>query len=223
MRSLCTASLFLSFGVACAQQPKPEPAQVSPVTDVTTTGALAEADVPADWMPAVERGNTAIRAFGRQLRERLMAEMKAGGPSQAIGVCRDEAQPITRQIAQAHRLKLGRTSLKLRNTGNAAPGWLEPYLKEVWGRPADQVDVRVFDLETAVGVARPIPMGSACVKCHGSAENIDPQVKAVLAEAFPGDQATGFEPGQLRGLFWAEVPKVDAPQLPTSMPTKPIP
>ena len=43
-----------------------------------------------------------------------------------------------------------------------------------------------------------------CTACHGEA--IAPEVKAALAQSYSEDQATGFKPGQLRGIFWVELP-----------------
>ena len=41
--------------------------------------------------------------------------------------------------------------------------------------------------------------GEPCALCHGSAVKDD--VKAAVAKLYPKDQATGFEPGELRGAF----------------------
>ena len=46
-----------------------------------------------------------------------------------------------------------------------------------------------------------------CDSCHGPADRIDPAVQAMLAVRYPGDRATGFVEGQLRGWFWVEVPR----------------
>ena len=44
-----------------------------------------------------------------------------------------------------------------------------------------------------------IPTGEVCVACHGS--ELSPEVTAALAELYPQDQATGFQPGDIRGAF----------------------
>ena len=44
-----------------------------------------------------------------------------------------------------------------------------------------------------------IPTGGLCLQCHGTA--IAPPVAEKLAELYPGDKATGFEQGDLRGAF----------------------
>jgi hypothetical protein len=45
-----------------------------------------------------------------------------------------------------------------------------------------------------------------CVACHGPADRLDPDVQAILLERYPDDQATGYEPGDLRGVVRATVP-----------------
>jgi mono/diheme cytochrome c family protein len=62
------------------------------------------------------------------------------------------------------------------------------------------------DLGDRVGVLRPLPTAATCTKCHGSAERLSPEVRAILAAAYPQDKATGFEEGDLRGFIWAESP-----------------
>jgi hypothetical protein len=41
-----------------------------------------------------------------------------------------------------------------------------------------------------------------CLTCHGS--NLDADIAASIAERYPEDRATGFEAGDLRGVFWVE-------------------
>jgi hypothetical protein len=46
---------------------------------------------------------------------------------------------------------------------------------------------------------RAIPTEPACLTCHG--KTLAPELAAAIARDYPSDQATGFEPGQLRGAF----------------------
>jgi mono/diheme cytochrome c family protein len=55
------------------------------------------------------------------------------------------------------------------------------------------------DGETYVHYMRAIPTLDACLTCHGS--DLAPEVAAKIAEVYPGDEATGFEVGDLRGAF----------------------
>lgn len=40
-----------------------------------------------------------------------------------------------------------------------------------------------------------------CLKCHGGAEDIAGGTRAVLAEKYPRDRATGYQLGDLRGMW----------------------
>jgi hypothetical protein len=46
-----------------------------------------------------------------------------------------------------------------------------------------------------------------CAACHGDPDKLDPRVRHELADRYPNDHALNFRTGELRGWFWAEVPK----------------
>ncbi|MEO8077933.1 MAG: DUF3365 domain-containing protein, partial [Acidobacteriota bacterium] len=62
-------------------------------------------------------------------------------------------------------------------------------------------------LGSAVGILQPITEAPACAMCHGPVDRIDPAVRDALARDYPADAARGFRPGEVRGWFWAVVPK----------------
>ena len=132
--------------------------------------------------------------------------MQKGGPAQAVGVCRDEAQALTAQTARAQGMRVGRSSHLLRNPGNAAPAWAARFVGAGAGRKAASVEAVVVDLGDRVGVLRPLPTAAPCTQCHGPAEGLSPDVRAFLETAYPEDRAAGFEEGDLRGFIWAEAP-----------------
>ncbi len=139
--------------------------------------------------------------------KRLMTEMQAGGPVAAIDVCRLEAQTITAGVAREQGIVMGRTSARLRNPANGAPAWARSMVAASDNRKADSAVPMVVDLEDRVGVVRPIGVATPCTRCHGDRQSFSPALTAALAKAYPQDQATGFHEGELRGFFWAEVPK----------------
>jgi len=63
------------------------------------------------------------------------------------------------------------------------------------------------DLGDRVGVVRPITVVGLCTRCHGDPASFSPELRAAISKAYPDDRATGFAEGDLRGFFWAEVPK----------------
>ena len=67
-----------------------------------------------------------------------------------------------------------------------------------------------------LGVLLPIRLKAQCLMCHGPKEQVLPDVQAAIGRAYPNDQATGFQEGDLRGWFWLSVPE-DA-QMPSVTP-----
>ncbi len=164
-------------------------------------------DVPETLQPAVAKGDAAIEQLRDLIYRRLNVMMTQGGPTAAVGLCSTEAPRMTREVAAANGVELGRTSFRVRNPANAPRPWAAKYVQAAAGRKADEVKPAVFDLGDRVGLLRPLAMVPACGRCHGPAAGLAPDVKAELATRYPKDQATGFAPGEVRGFFWAEVKK----------------
>jgi len=171
------------------------------------SGASPLENLPREHATAAARAMQAFDRLQAALSKRLMEEMKAGGPTRAIVVCRDEAQPLTTRIVRESGFELGRTSHRLRNPANAPRGWVRPLLEKAAGRKAAHVEPMVVDLGAAVGIVRPIGTASLCTTCHGTEGQRAPQLALLVAEHYPRDQAVGFAEGDFRGFFWAEVPK----------------
>jgi hypothetical protein len=171
----------------------------------------APAPTPAELAAATAQAHAAFDVVQKRLSDRLMAEISRAGPVGAIRVCRDEAQPLTLEVAVKSAMALGRTSHRLRNPANAPRPWAREHVEASAGRPASEVAARTFDLGDRIGVLRPIPLGPLCVTCHGPVQSLAPEVRSALNAAYPQDQAVGFAPGELRGFFWAEVSRVAAP------------
>ncbi len=192
--ALASAALAL---LACG---KGEPAPAATGTPTPGAAAVREAtELPADVSAAMDQ-------LQGQLKQRLQAELAAGGPAAAVEVCSTQAVTITQQL-QRPGLRLGRTSAQLRNAGNAAPAWAQSWVddqgrrKLAAGAKLAQVDLP----DGGKGYLRAIGAAPLCLTCHGEPANLPEPVKAKLAQAYPGDKATGFAEGDLRGWFWAEV------------------
>jgi len=138
----------------------------------------------------------------KRLMARLSTELAAGGPAGAIGVCKEVAPEIAKDVGQHRSVRIGRTSWKLRNPTNVGPPWTRLLLhdKPETPRLAAARDGRL-------GVTLPIRVATTCLKCHGPVESIDPGVREQLRANYPADQAIGFRDGDLRGWFWVEVPE----------------
>ena len=162
----------------------------------------------------LERAKTAAQAFSGQLRGTLQAAMQGEGPEAAVEVCHAGAPAIASEVMRQHGLRLGRVALpgRHRNPEQAAQDWQLDILRQFQlavenGAPATgQVWVQKEGLPKGVALRmmRGIATEQVCTSCHGT--DIAPGVRAIIARHYPGDGATGFGIGDLRGALWVEVP-----------------
>lgn len=168
---------------------------------------LEPADVPAAYAPALARGDAAMNVLRERFLKRMQALMSSGGPREALVVCPIEAPRIAKEVGELNRLEIGRTSHRVRNPANAARPWAASYVAAAAGKKVDEVKPAVFDLGDRLGMLRPMATMPLCVKCHGPAEAIAPEVKDEIAKRYPKDQGIGFATGEVRGFIWVEVKK----------------
>lgn len=208
----------LAFGMlaACGSEPAPAPVAVEPAP-VPEAAPEATAPAPGPVVAAPDaqaRAQAAMKDFAERLRGRLREAMTRDGAPAAVDFCHLEAPRIAEQVMAEHGVRLGRVAVpgRNRNPGNVAEGWLQELAMsfqaavDTGGAPEAQVAVLREDVPPGVELrlARGIRVEAACLMCHG--DNIAPEIAARLAEHYPGDRATGFKEGDLRGLIWAEVP-----------------
>ncbi len=120
--------------------------------------------------------------------------------------------PVILSLALSASVSLAQDSAAVRGAAllapfkqdNASPAWVAPILE---GYLADREDrrPRVASLaDDRIGYVEPILLQPLCLGCHGAA--LAPEVEARIDALYPDDQATGFEVGELRGVFWVEFP-----------------
>ncbi len=175
-----------------------------------TEGFDAEPDVALSRVPEaelseVERERLAhARQAKKALAERLMGTLKAavkdGDWDRGVEVCKTAAPSLTQSVSEELQVEIGRTSFAVRNPSNAPRDWAEP-----WVEKKVEEDVILRADSGGIRYLSPIQLAEPCVTCHGTAEQIPDDVSVMLSEKYPEDQATGFQPGDLRGYFWVEV------------------
>jgi len=154
---------------------------------------------------AVERARAAADALGSELMRTLLREMADGGPIGAVKVCSEKAQAI----AAAHStdgLTVRRVSLKARNPKDVPDEYerqilekLEAGLRAGEDLPAESAAEVTEDGSRRLRYMRPLMIKKPCLRCHGDPETIDADVRRLIAEHYPDDQAVGYREGDLRG------------------------
>jgi hypothetical protein len=154
------------------------------------------------------RARRAAQSLTEQLRERLESRLKDAGAGAALKVCTYQAQGVARDLEQTQGVTVKRASLKARNPLNSPDEWEKAVLKKYsdatekgWGM--EEVFERVEAPKGGKGTwryAKPILVQKGCLVCHGSSAEIPAEVAEGLLDKYPGDPATGYRSGDLRGI-----------------------
>jgi len=148
------------------------------------------------------KGAELLLPFKRDLKQALVSGLEEGAVN-AISVCKAEAPAIAAALS-IDGVKIGRSSHRLRNPANEAPGWVSAILENYLQIDSDRAPTAKVLPNNRVGYAEPITVQPLCLACHGKV--LAPEVAARISETYPDDAATGFEEGDLRGLYWVEFP-----------------
>jgi len=165
-------------------------------------------DAAATTVPTwVEQSRQLATQLGGELKAELTKAVAEGGPVAAIDVCHRRAPEIAARLSQQSGATVSRTALRVRNPANAPDDLqrsvLEQFAAELATGKTEGPLEAVFEIERDGQVEhrymRAIPTDALCLTCHGKV--LAPEIAAAIARDYPGDQATGFEQGQLRGAF----------------------
>ena len=148
------------------------------------------------------------QAMLKELGQKLQSSMAEGGAINAIGVCHLQAPDIANRASTNSQAKISRVGTRARNPVMGVPNdWQAKALAQfdaALARGEKPADIEFAETVNTVSgkefhFAKPIVLQPMCVSCHGSPEQISPEVKAKLNELYPNDKAVGYQPGQLRG------------------------
>ena len=177
--------------------------------------AATPASEPVNEAAVAGVGATAARQLRETLVKRLTAAIDSGGTASAIDVCALEAGDLTDSISAAlgAGVAMKRTSTRVRNPRNA-PDSLEQAALAYFQSVADSAGELPASWVQNAGSAghryyEPLRVVQLCLQCHGPLHSMAPDVRAVIAERYPEDRATGYTPGDFRGLIRVSVPASD--------------
>ncbi len=152
-----------------------------------------------------------IKILGKTLKSKLVKYLKADPTGlQAVYFCTKSASRLTKEVNAKFpsNIKVRRTALKYRNPNNKPDETDIKVMKEL----QSQIKAKTFKKKPIVvkvadtnRVYIPLITQKACLKCHGSKDQIDPKVQEIISKNYPKDLATGFKEGDLRGVVVAEI------------------
>ncbi|WP_213610191.1 DUF3365 domain-containing protein [Pseudoalteromonas sp.] len=143
-----------------------------------------------------------IKEFSSSLKSQLKSAINKGGLSAGVKVCSEQAPQIAEQLSTDGWI-VGRTSLRTRNTSNTADQWELKTLADFEKLKQQGIEVNTLTKssydEQSFRYMKAIPTGGLCLACHGS--TVAPDVKTVIKQYYPLDEAVGFNAGDIRGAF----------------------
>lgn len=177
----------------------------------TLAAVLAVAPAAAaDAASMTAEARDAAVTLQKTLAGKLLAEISAGGPASAIGVCKTLAPAAAGEISRETGWRVTRVTLRVRNPVLGTPDpWEQRVLADFDARAArgdkpDTLELGEIVAEPQGGYfryARALPVMPLCTGCHGAPDAISGAVKERLAREYPHDRATGYAVGQIRGAI----------------------
>lgn len=164
-------------------------------------------EVPREVTAAdLERGKSLAGNLKKSLFGELATALGRGVPS-AIEVCQTRAPALAAELSK-DGVRVGRATRRTRNSLNLATDWKLDAIAhfETLKAREQPLTAATFSrvLGDRIGYAEPLLIQEICLSCHGKA--LAPDIAATLTSRYPGDQATGYEIGDLRGVVWVELP-----------------
>ena len=151
-------------------------------------------------------GDSISKVAASVFLQSITEKYASGGFSAAAKYCSMEAYPLTDSLSTSYKVFLKRVSNKNRNPNNY-PSEMEKGILEAYEYSLEQGDqlgsnVQFIRPGDTILYNNPIVMPSAlCLNCHGNSSQISDEVQTILKEAYPNDKATGYEVGDLRGMW----------------------
>jgi hypothetical protein len=191
-RGIIIVFLVLSFTSGCGTGTQHD--------EATATEA---AKIPAE---ALERARSAVGSMGAQLMGALVHNLEAGGPVEAVRVCSEVAPSIATDHSR-DGLLIRRVSLKVRNPIDS-PDAYERAVLEKWAAlsstdalPGEWAEMATVDGRHVLRYMKPIVVMRPCLTCHGDPASMQSELRSLLEERYPDDEATGYKESDLRGAF----------------------
>jgi hypothetical protein len=205
----CPKAVILFLAAVWLGGCRAAPESEAPVEELRVEGAVPDTlELPR---AELERARQVATALGADLAGLVFSTLEEEGAVAAIRVCSEIAQERTAAHA-TDGAYVRRVSDRLRNPRNEPDAAERLELDrfrslEAEGRlPAEVVRIVRTGDERTLHLLRPVRIQPACLACHGATEEIEPDVRRIIAERYPDDRAVGYGAGDLRGAISVRIP-----------------
>ena len=140
------------------------------------------------------------------LGKNLIGTIQNHGTLEALEFCNIKAMRLTDSMSTIHHATIKRVSDKNRNPNNKANTEELKYMEQFKLEVGQNVDVKpvVVEKDGKVHFYYPIITNAMCLQCHGTANEIQPEVAEKILKLYPNDLAKGYKENQVRGIWSIE-------------------
>jgi hypothetical protein len=151
-----------------------------------------------------ELGAEITKTVGKELTNELTQKLSEGGVEHALVFCNENAIDITQKIADIYHADVQRISNKNRNPVNEASPEDAEVIKTFLGDMENKKELNpiVDGNDGFVKYYAPILTQEKCLVCHGEIDKtMNKKTESLIKSLYPADLATGFQAGDLRGVW----------------------
>ena len=169
------------------------PAQVSEIE------SPAENPLHSDSLWLIQLGDSLATARQQMLLQRLLQVSEKEGWGGAVRYCHVAAETLS--FYGANGMYLQRIAERYRNPKDKLQDSLDQATFAYFQKTGAKTPI-VWKTASEWRYYRPIYIiMPTCLKCHGSQADLDALALTEIRKHYPGDKATGFQMGDLRGLW----------------------
>lgn len=173
-------------------------------------GPKQEAETVADRYESlkiefIRKGSSDLDKYITPIAEQLRMAAEMGELDSAMNICSEYAASIIKLQNEAHGWDVRRTALRPRNVANAPEDIDIEIMNEIEKRIQTGEIIgpgsRLMD-DNSVKVFQPIIAENFCLPCHGVIDrDIKREIYTKISEKYPDDAATGYNTGDLMGIW----------------------
>ncbi|MFT2009743.1 DUF3365 domain-containing protein [Pontibacter sp. 13R65] len=164
-------------------------------------------------------GDSIVAAAQQAMDLRLQQSLDSGGVAVAMAYCRPEDYDLVQALEQKYGGSAHRTSSKLRNPANQAAGAAKAALAQYAQGRQQEPAVQELNREELLYTSPIYIRNETCLRCHGTpGQELSEADLEIIKQKYPEDSATGYAPGDLRGIWFINFSKQG---LVTDMTTQP--
>jgi hypothetical protein len=179
---------------------------------VVCSFALLALAVPqsVENLPEFAKAKEVARQVLDESRALLIKEIAAKGAAGALNACAAVASDLGKKH-ESEGWRIRRVSEKPRNPADTPDAFEQQALRRfAAGTVTPQTEFAAVSDEQGrryLRYLKPIVIpGGICLRCHGDPAAMEPEVRETLGKLYPGDKATGYMIGDLRGAVSVRIP-----------------